>query len=101
MICEPVNGEEKKRTFPFSMVLTLIREAACPYEIFQTHNRSQKRLFEKAEYSQKMDNQTVMTIWGHSRGAAAHTALLLEEKQGTAVFWANGPNTGSLSVADA
>lgn len=42
-----------------------------------------------------------MTIGGRSRGAAAHAALLQEEKQGTAVCWANGPNTGSLSGADA
>lgn len=42
-----------------------------------------------------------MTIRGHSWDAAAHTALLQEEKQGTAVCWANGPNTGLLSVGDA
>lgn len=58
------------------------------------------KTFWEAEYSQKMDMPTVMTIRGHSRGAAAHMALRQEEKQGTAVCWANGPNTGSLSVAD-
>lgn len=83
------------------MVITLIREGAWPYEIFQPHNRSQKRLFERQNILKKMDTPTVMTIRGHSRGAAAHTALLQEEKQGTAVCWANGPNIDSLSVADA
>lgn len=76
------------------------RGCMAPWDLPTTQQEPEKTIW-KAEYSQKMDTPTVMTIRGHSRGAAAHTALLQEEKQGTAVCWANGPNTGSLSGEDA
>lgn len=76
------------------------RGCMARWDLPTTQQEPEKTIWE-AEYPQKMDTPTVMTIRGHSRGAAAHTALLQEERQGTAVCWANGPKTGSLSGADA
>lgn len=70
------------------------------WDLSTAQQEPEKTIWE-AEYSQKNGHANYMTIRGHSRGAAAHTALLQEEKQGTAVCWANGPNIDSLSVADA
>lgn len=65
-----------------------------------TQQEPEKTIWE-VEYSPRSETPTVTTIRRHLRSAVAHTALLQEEKQGTAVCWANGPNTGSLSVGDA
>lgn len=57
MILEPVDSKQKKEPSFISVVITLIREAAWPYEIFHLHNRSQNRLFERQIILKKWTRQ--------------------------------------------